>query len=130
MGTQITIEVTSGNRFVRTDDLERAETAALRSLAAAGVTVERAFAAYKEQWARYDDEDPMTGDKAIRVTGHVEHLHRWMSGGESFREYAPVYSRHHYVREEQMNRAGVLSGCCCQSFFNSSSFILAPFIPK
>src|SRR5579864_6461114 len=53
-------------------------------------------------------ENPMTGDKGVRVTGHVKHLHRGMSGSQSFRQYASIYSGHHYVREEEMNRAGVL----------------------
>src|ERR1019366_1799897 len=52
----------------------------------------------------------MTGDKAVRVTGYVKNLYRGMTWGKAFRQYAPVYSGHHYVREQQMNGAGVLLG--------------------
>src|ERR1019366_123233 len=50
----------------------------------------------------------MTGDKAVRVSGHKKDLHRGMTRSEAFCQDAPIYSRHHYVCEEQMNRAGGL----------------------
>src|ERR1017187_10412615 len=55
-------------------------------------------------------EDPMTGDKAVSVAGHIKNLHRRMKRSKAFRQYAPVYSGHHYVRKQQMNGAGVLRG--------------------
>lgn len=59
MTTQIQIEITHGR--VDDEDRERAETAALKVLADAGVTVAQAFGAFKSQWAEFDDYEKMTG---------------------------------------------------------------------
>src|ERR1035437_3463965 len=52
----------------------------------------------------------MAGDKAVRVAGHIKNLHRRMTRSKTFCQYAPVYSGHHHVREQQMNGPGVLRG--------------------
>src|ERR1700756_4738304 len=53
-------------------------------------------------------EYTMTGDKGVRVAGYIKDLHRAIRGSQALREYAPVYSGHHDVRDEKMNRSGVL----------------------
>lgn len=60
MTTQIQIEITHGR--VDEEDRERAETAALKVLSDAGVSVKQAFSAYKTQWLADVNRDDMTGD--------------------------------------------------------------------
>lgn len=57
----IGIEIVYGARSVDEDDRDRARQAAADSLNAAGVRAEDAFAAYKDQWEEFDDEDQMHG---------------------------------------------------------------------
>lgn len=62
MTTQIQIEITHGASFVSGEDIEQAKDAALKVLADAGVTVAKAFEAYKIQWLADVNRDDMTGD--------------------------------------------------------------------
>src|SRR6202022_1598659 len=55
-------------------------------------------------------ENAMPSDKAVRVAGHIKHLHCGITRSEPFRQYSPVYSRHYDVSEQQMNGFRILRG--------------------
>lgn len=56
-----------GTSQVGQEDIDRAKAAAQKVLDTAGVSAPAAFAAYKAQWAEFDDEDPMTGPARVWV---------------------------------------------------------------
>lgn len=41
----------------------------------------------------------MTGYKAIRVSGHVEDFHLWLSESQAFAKNAAIHSRHDDIRK-------------------------------
>jgi len=46
-------------------------------------------------------------DGIVRVARHVEHRHGRLEGGEPFRELATTHTRHHDIRQHQVDRPGV-----------------------
>ena len=61
MTTQISINILYGGAYVSDDDCMRAKRAAMAVIAAAGTTVDTAFAEFCRQWEQFDDYDKLTG---------------------------------------------------------------------
>ncbi len=59
--THISIEVTSGNSFVKSDDISRAGEAAENYFSEKDIDAMEAQSEYVRQWAELDSEDGMTG---------------------------------------------------------------------
>src|SRR5579862_8632777 len=55
-------------------------------------------------------KNSVTGNKTIRVTGHIKDFHGRMSKGQALRQDSAVYSGHHHIGEKQMNRARKFRG--------------------
>ena len=67
MTTHICIEILHGGSNVQEEDRERAEAAAMDVIEAAGTIPATAYAEYRRQWLKYDDEEAMTGAALIWV---------------------------------------------------------------
>lgn len=61
MGTRISLEILHGSQFVKDDDRERAENAALEVLDNADVDPKLAYAEFQRQWAKFEDYEAFTG---------------------------------------------------------------------
>ena len=80
------IDIVEGNSEVTSDDLQRAEDAALRVLDRSGCSVEEIYAEFKRQWAEFDDYTLLTGLARVWVeaeeSARVELTAGWRNPGE------------------------------------------------
>src|SRR5258708_17857707 len=60
------------------------------------------------QQVRAGFKHAVTGYEAIGVSGHVEHFHPWLTGGQAFPKNGAIHSGHDDIGEQQVNGAGVL----------------------